>query len=183
MEQLQGLLKEIEDLKFGNIKVYESKGKSIFADHFIVATAESTVQMEAARSNLMDYMKKHGIRLKNPMEDWHGGWCLLDFGNIIVHFFMEESRRFYDLDSLFESYNFDPKDIVESPMKKEAKKKAKKAAKKAAKSKAKKTAAKKTARKAAAKPAKKTTKPSGKKVKAKGPAKKKTVVKRKKSSK
>lgn len=117
MQMMDGLLEEISRLKFKNIKIYESRGKSIFADHFVVATADNSVQMDAARNNLVAYMKKHGIRLKNPMEEWHGGWCLLDFDNIIVHIFMEESRRFYDLDSLFESYNYNPADIVETPVK------------------------------------------------------------------
>lgn len=135
MEHLNALLNEIESLKFRDIRVYESRGKSIFADHFIVATAESTIQMDAARHKLMESMKKHGIHLKNPMEGWHGGWCLLDFGNIIVHLFMEESRRFYDLDSLFESYNFDPRDMVEAPAKKTGRKAAGKTAAKGKKAK------------------------------------------------
>lgn len=173
MQLMDGVLKEIADLKFKDVKQYESRGRSIFADHFIIATADNTVQMEAARNNLVEFMKKNGIRLKNPMEDWHGGWCLLDFGNIIVHIFMEESRRFYDLDSLFESYNFNPADIVETPAKGKTDKKEKKPGKR-------KAAKKKPAGKKA--PAKKVraSKPAAKKTVKKKPAKKTNLKKKKK---
>lgn len=114
MNILNGLISELETFKVRNISLYEAEGKSILADYFIVSTVDSVTQMEAARSKLMDYMWKFKIPLKNPQEDWHGGWCLLDFGNIIVHMFLEETRSFFDIDTLLKSENFNLEEIKSS---------------------------------------------------------------------
>ncbi len=121
MNLLKPLLEEIRRLKMTDIRLYDSRGHSIFADHFLIATAASVIQMEAARNSLVDLMKKNHVRLRNPMENFRGGWCLLDFGNIIVHLFLEETRQFYGLDSLFESRRFDLDSIRDAAAKKKTK--------------------------------------------------------------
>lgn len=112
MKILQGLLKELESLKIRDIKLYNSEGKSILADYFILSTADSIIQLEAVRSKLLDYTRKHNIGLKNPLEEWQGGWCLLDFGNFIVNIFLEEKRSFYDLDGLLLGAGFSIEEIT-----------------------------------------------------------------------
>ncbi len=100
------LTKELENLKIYDIYLYDAENKSILADYFVVSTADSLVQMEAARNKLVEMMKKHRIALKNPQEEWHGGWCLLDFGNIVANILLKELRSFYDLDNLFAQSGF-----------------------------------------------------------------------------
>jgi ribosome-associated protein len=157
MKLLSGLLKEMESIKIKDIAFYDAVGKSIFADIYVISTADSMIQIESARNKLIEYMKKNNTFLKNPMEEWHGGWCLLDFGNTIVHIFLEEMRSFYDLESLFQGAGFKPKKLTEmqpavkkAPVKKAAGKpvKSKKSVKNTVK------AAKKTVRKAVKEPVK-----------------------------
>jgi ribosome-associated protein len=106
MEILTGIQSELEKLKLRKILRYDAEGKSFLADYFLVATSDSIIQMEAARNNLIELMHKRKIYLHNPLEEWHGGWCLLDFGSIIIHIFLEEMRSFYDLEGLFEGAGF-----------------------------------------------------------------------------
>jgi ribosome-associated protein len=106
MDLIEGILKELARLKLRDIKAYDPNGKSILADYFFLSTADSIIQLEAVRNNLIRYMKNNKISLKNGMEEWHGGWCLLDFGEIIIHIFLEERRSFYQIDRLMESSEY-----------------------------------------------------------------------------
>lgn len=99
---IKKVLSDLDKLKLLDVKVYDLKGKSIIADHFIVATSDNQVQMEATRNRLIATLASQGMRLRNPLEGFEGGWLLLDFGNIIVHVFMEEMRAFYHLDAVLE---------------------------------------------------------------------------------
>ncbi len=118
MELIEGITGELARLKLRDIKLYISGGKSILADYFFVATADSIVQLEAARNNLIRCMKDREINIKNSLEEWHGGWCLLDFGNIIVNIFLEERRSFYQLERLFEGAGYETEPAAEESLKK-----------------------------------------------------------------
>ncbi len=95
MDLLRIIKNEMERLKLGDIKVFNSEGKSILADYFFIFTAGGLTQIEASRNKLIELMGKKNIHLKNNLEEWHGGWCLMDFGNIIIHILLAERRSFY----------------------------------------------------------------------------------------
>jgi ribosome-associated protein len=106
MDLLKEILSELEGLKLRDRVVYNAGGKSILADYFIVVSSDSTVQMEAARQKLIALLKGGHKKLKNPLEEWQGGWCLLDFGDIIIHIMLDEMRSFYNLDGLFQGAGY-----------------------------------------------------------------------------
>jgi len=120
---LQSIKKELESLKLINIKAFDAEGKSILADYFFISTADSLVQIEAARNKLIELMDKHNIYLKNNLEEWHGGWCLLDFGNIIIHILLEERRSFYQIDRLMENAEFKLMNIDSEKLRKKTQRK------------------------------------------------------------
>ncbi|MGC8765733.1 MAG: ribosome silencing factor [Brevinematia bacterium] len=103
---LKTVLSEMERLKLRNIILYNSGGLSIIADYFLLSTADSLIQMEGIRNRLIELMDEYGVNLKNPLEEWHDGWCLLDFGNLIIHIFLEEIRSFYNLEGIFSGAGF-----------------------------------------------------------------------------
>ena len=107
MTKINRILDELESLKIRDIKLYNAEGKSILADYFILGTADSAIQLEGVRTKLVDLLwKEYRASLKNPEENWHGGWCLLDFSDIVIHIFLEETRSFYHLDALMENLTY-----------------------------------------------------------------------------
>lgn len=46
--------------------------------------------------------ERHSIATEHTEGYRSNSWILLDYGNVIVHVFTEESRAFYDLDRLWQ---------------------------------------------------------------------------------
>jgi ribosome-associated protein len=70
-------------------------------DFFVICTASSDVQVKAIADNIIGETKKIG------QKPWHNegytnlSWILLDFVDVVVHIFLPESRRFYNLEGLW----------------------------------------------------------------------------------
>ena len=84
------------------IKLDMRKLENPVCDYFIICHAQSSTQVDAlAESVMMKAKKEAGERPfhKEGLENCF--WVLLDYGNVIVHIFMEEYRRFYNLEGLW----------------------------------------------------------------------------------
>lgn len=71
-------------------------------DFFIICHCESTTQTRAVTDHVEEEMKKrYGIKALHVEGRSLGEWCLLDFGEIVVHVFQRERREFYQLEELW----------------------------------------------------------------------------------
>ena len=87
------------DQKFGkNIVILDISTISIIADYFVITEASNPNQINAMVSGVEEALVKIGLSLRHIEGLQHGDWILMDFGDIIVHIFNEESRAFYDLE-------------------------------------------------------------------------------------
>lgn len=72
-------------------------------DYFVICHCESTTQTRAVADHLEEQMKtKHGIKALHIEGRSLGEWCLIDFGDIVVHVFQRERREFYQLEELWQ---------------------------------------------------------------------------------
>ena len=71
-------------------------------DFFIICHADSTTQVRA----ITDYLEEE-VRKQTSLKPYHvegranAEWCLVDFGDVIVHIFQTEKREFYQLEDLW----------------------------------------------------------------------------------
>ena len=86
------------DYQAEDIVMLDISQVSQFADFFVILTAESTRQMEALFDNIKDGLKQIGVTLHHREGGAQSGWVLLDFGDVIVHFFGPEEREFYQIE-------------------------------------------------------------------------------------
>ena len=87
------------DQKFGkDIVVLDISNISAIADYFVITEAGNPNQVKAMVDGVEEAMYKHGISLRHIEGVQRADWVLMDFGDIIVHIFNEESRAFYDLE-------------------------------------------------------------------------------------
>ena len=71
-------------------------------DYFVIATASNNRQVNAIIEEVEDELReKQGIKPSHREVSPDGSWSLLDYGNIVVHVFMPETRDFYRLEALW----------------------------------------------------------------------------------
>ena len=94
--------KAIEDKKGYDIVEIEVSEKTILADLFIIASGKSTVQVRAIAEGVEEKLDKEGLSPVRREGINEGRWAVLDYGDIIVHIFNDESRLFYHLERLWQ---------------------------------------------------------------------------------
>lgn len=77
--------------------------ESIFplCDYFVIASGQSQKQLRTIADEISMLMKQQKVSKLGIEGYQEGNWVLLDFGAIVVHLFLEESRQFYDLELLW----------------------------------------------------------------------------------
>ena len=84
------------------IVIMDMNQKATFCDFFIVMSASSSVRVKAIVDHVDEMMKKeHGSRAKHKEGYAEAMWVLLDYGDVVVHVFYDEKRKFYDLENLW----------------------------------------------------------------------------------
>jgi ribosome-associated protein len=98
------LVEVLEDKKGEDILLLDLADVCSFTDYFVIATGIS----ERTLRSLADEIRK---KVKDEFEGLLGrqegapasGWVLLDYGDVIVHLFSAEMRRYYKLEQLWEA--------------------------------------------------------------------------------
>ncbi len=83
-----------------NVRILDIQGISTIADYLVIATGTSDKQVQAIAESVRSGLKKYGkaIDIEGKKE---GKWVVIDYGDVIVHIFIEELRRYYNLDELW----------------------------------------------------------------------------------
>jgi ribosome-associated protein len=90
------------DRKAINVEIIDVAGKVDYADYVVVMSGRSDRQVSALAKNLEgDVAAKTGARCLSVEGLPQASWVLMDFGDVIVHVFHEDTRGYYDLESLW----------------------------------------------------------------------------------
>jgi ribosome-associated protein len=90
------------DRKAINVEIIDVADKVDYADYVVVMSGRSDRQVSALAKNLEgDVAEKVGGRCLSVEGLPQASWVLMDFGDVIVHVFHEDTRGYYDLESLW----------------------------------------------------------------------------------
>ena len=95
------LAKALDSKKGNEIKVLKTQDLTTLADYFDICTATSNTQVKAMSDACEEAMEKNGERVHHIEGHRDGTWLLLDFSDVVVHVFTDETRKFYDLERLW----------------------------------------------------------------------------------
>ena len=84
-----------------NVEIIDVRGKVDYSDYVIVMSGRSDRQVAALARNIEETLKARGLRCIGVEGLPHASWLLMDFGDVIVHIFHEDTRGYYDLETLW----------------------------------------------------------------------------------
>lgn len=90
-----------DDRKAIDLKVLHLEKVTDFTDYFLICSGASERQVQAIADAVLERLRAERTRPLH-MEGYNRGqWVLLDFGDFVVHVFLEEPRKFYALERLW----------------------------------------------------------------------------------
>lgn len=91
----------LDDKKARDIVVLKTESVTVLADYFIICTASSTTHGKTLVEETEKFLTEQGEPPLRREGYRSGNWVLLDFGCVVVHVFLEETREFYNLERLW----------------------------------------------------------------------------------
>ncbi len=88
-----------QDKRGENITLIDLKGRSGYADVLLLVSAYSDRQTGAIADGIIRALREDGM--KPISKEGEGSWILVDYGDLVVHVFHEDTRAYYDLDRLW----------------------------------------------------------------------------------
>ena len=95
------VIKALDNKKAQDIKLLRTREITILADYFVICTANSTTQLKTLSDEVEKVLEENGEIPLHREGHRNGGWVLIDFGCVVVHLFLKETRDFYTLERLW----------------------------------------------------------------------------------
>lgn len=77
------------------------RGLSPVTDFFLICSGTSTTHLDTIAEGITLALKVSGIRLLHEEGTAASGWILLDYGDVVMHCFLDEARAYYGLEHLW----------------------------------------------------------------------------------
>jgi ribosome-associated protein len=90
-----------ESKKAFDILILDIRGFTSIADYFVICSGSNTTQVDAIADSIGHVLAKVGIRYSHVEGANEAKWILMDYGDVVVHVFEEQTRTFYSLEKLW----------------------------------------------------------------------------------
>lgn len=97
------IIEGIQDRKGKNITIVDlSDIESAAASRFVICEGTSSQHVAAVADSIREYLFEHGhIKPYNYDGYTNSQWIVIDYDDTMVHVFLPETRRLYDLEGLW----------------------------------------------------------------------------------
>ena len=100
-ETLKIVLDRLEEMKAEDLVTIDLTDKTSIADLMVVASGRSNRHVGAVADDVVEHLKKSGLKNIRVQGQPHCDWVLIDAGDVIVHVFRPEVRDFYAIDKMW----------------------------------------------------------------------------------
>ena len=84
-----------------DIKILDLRGLTSISDYFIICSGTSTTHVGAIADGIERTLKADGHLPSHVEGTVESTWVLMDYGDLVVHVFEEQTRAFYALERLW----------------------------------------------------------------------------------
>ncbi|HEY3698398.1 MAG TPA: ribosome silencing factor [Spongiibacteraceae bacterium] len=100
-ELKQIVITALEDLKGREIVALDVRTLTNVADCMIFCSGTSNRHVKSLADNAATSAKKRGAHILGVEGEDTGEWVLVDFGDVVLHVMLPETRAFYDLERMW----------------------------------------------------------------------------------
>jgi ribosome-associated protein len=108
-EKKEIIIESLKNIKATDITILKVGELTSIADYFIICTVDNTTLLKMTLDAVERDMRKNKYHLIYQPQQQKSNWMILDFGDILVHVFMENERKYYDLEGFWDKA---PKTII-----------------------------------------------------------------------
>ena len=95
---LNKIISLAEDKKAEDIVAINVSKITSLSEFFVICSAKNLIQVKAIADNIKDNIEENPWRTEGYE---NGTWIILDYVDIVVHIFFEETRHYYDLEKIW----------------------------------------------------------------------------------
>ncbi len=95
--------KTLDEAKAKEIQILDVCQLTDMTDYMVIASGTSDRHVRSLGDRVLEAFREIDERPIGVEGESEGEWVLLDFGDLIVHLMHPQTRRFYDLEGLWDS--------------------------------------------------------------------------------
>lgn len=89
------------DKKAFDVKILDLRKLSAVTDFFVICSAQVDIHAKAVADSILENLEKKGVKVWHNEGYQASRWILLDYVDVVVHIFLQETRDFYALEKLW----------------------------------------------------------------------------------
>ena len=101
LETAKTIIRHAQEKKGKQIVLMDISKLSSFADYFVIISGDSNIQIRAIAEHIINELHIKDIFARNKEGLNNLSWVLLDYIDVVVHIFNNETREFYGLERLW----------------------------------------------------------------------------------
>jgi ribosome-associated protein len=101
MQTAQLCAEAADSKKAFNVVILDLRKLTYITDYFVICSGSSITQVSAIADEVGRVLAKSGIHPSHVEGQADATWVLMDYGDVVVHIFDEQTRAFYSLEKLW----------------------------------------------------------------------------------
>ena len=89
------------DKKAADLSILDVRDVSSVTDYFLVCSGRSAPHVKTIAEAIREELKEDGVRPLHAEGQAESGWVLLDYGDVLMHVFLADTRAYYALERLW----------------------------------------------------------------------------------